>query len=380
MDKNLIRLILVLIVLTALAGYYLWDKSLGETSEGGDRNFAIPNPDLVTKIVITDREGNRSELNAIDQNWLVAGIPVNPLTKQLMLRFKPKASVYRGGFWTVNNEYVARPAAIGILLETLKKIKVDQPIPEQSRQNVLDGLIQESRKVEVFMGDDQPVRVFHVGGGAPNTYGTYTVMEQDGSMSGNVYLTYILNFDGYLMERFISDPHDWRDKAVFRFLPKEIKRVAVNYFDAPEQSFEIEREEGDVFSLTNPDVPAQSPQMANSLKVQNYLQHFTNISIEAYLNHVLDPDTLNVGPAKAQIDVEDIYGKERSITLFYKPVNQRTKMQFDTTGSPNQYDIDRFYGEMNDGQDFVIAQFFVFGKVLKPYSFFLEGTTEPSDY
>jgi hypothetical protein len=230
-------------------------------------------------------------------------------------------------------------------------------------------MIKESRKVEVFMGDDEPSKVFHIGGGAPNTYGTYTVMERDGQMADQVYLTYIMNFDGYLGERFISNPRDWRDRAVFRYLPEEIARITVSYPEVPVNSFELITG-GDGATVSNPDYPGLDPEEVDPGTLAAYLQHYSNISIEAYLTDIVDRDTMKVGPVFAHIEVEDHEGKIRAIDLMYKPVNQRTKFQFDETGSPVLYDKDRFFGEMNEGKDFVIAQYFVFGKVLKTYGFF----------
>jgi len=44
----------------------------------------------------------------------------------------------------------------------------------------------------------------------------------------------------------------------------------------------------------------------------------------------------------------------------------------DVNGNEIPYDLDRFYALVNDGEDFVLAQYFAFDRVLRPRSFFIK--------
>ncbi len=354
----------------------LWLKSSQKSFEGKDNNFAVPNPDLIDRILITDRDGNQADMVSVDRYWLVAGMKVNAQAKALMLRFAPKSSVYRGGYWVVNNEFLIRPEMIGLLLETMKKIQVMEPLSDMGAENARKSMIQDSKKVEIFMGEDEPVKIYHIGDGAPNTYGTYTVMESDGVMADQIYLTHIPNFAGYLKERYISDMIELRDRAVFRYLPENIQKVSVRYPEQVGTSFEISKTSEGSFEIINTDRPDLGVQVLDQLIATNYFSNYSSISIESYLDHLIDKDTTNIGPMFAVISVTDNTGEERSISLFQKPVTQKTKSQFDEAGNPMLYDPDRFYGEMNNGEDFIVAQYFVFGKLLKSYYFFLPEQAE----
>ena len=52
-------------------------------------------------------------------------------------------------------------------------------------------------------------------------------------------------------------------------------------------------------------------------------------------------------------------------------VNKRSKTQFDDRGQRVKYDVDRLFALMNNGKDFVIIQYYVFGKILLGYDDFL---------
>ena len=60
-------------------------------------------------------------------------------------------------------------------------------------------------------------------------------------------------------------------------------------------------------------------------------------------------------------------GNEFRAKTFYK---SNSEGAFDPEGNVYPYDIDRLYGLVNEDRDFVILQYYVFDKVLRPLSYF----------
>ena len=72
------------------------------------------------------------------------------------------------------------------------------------------------------------------------------------------------------------------------------------------------------------------------------------------------------------MSVTDRTGETKKMTVFYMPLNKRSKLQQDQYGNELPFDLDRFYALINEGKDFVVIQNFVFGKVFRKYEDFLK--------
>jgi len=70
--------------------------------------------------------------------------------------------------------------------------------------------------------------------------------------------------------------------------------------------------------------------------------------------------------------VTDTTGETKVIRTFRRPAEPGAT---DMNGKPLPYDMDRFYALINNDQDLVLAQFYVFDRVLRPKSFFLKRDT-----
>jgi len=67
------------------------------------------------------------------------------------------------------------------------------------------------------------------------------------------------------------------------------------------------------------------------------------------------------------ITIVDNTGKTTAIKTFLKSNDQGA---FDPRGNYYSSDIDRLFALVNEERDFVVIQYFVFDKVLRPLSFF----------
>ena len=77
----------------------------------------------------------------------------------------------------------------------------------------------------------------------------------------------------------------------------------------------------------------------------------------------------HVGPVNT-ITVKDKSGKENVVKIYPKPITQRSLAQTDPEGNPLKYDVDRMYAQVNNGQDFVLIQQYVFDKLFRQLSDF----------
>jgi hypothetical protein len=106
----------------------------------------------------------------------------------------------------------------------------------------------------------------------------------------------------------------------------------------------------------------------DTLAALNFFTAFRNLNFESILND-LDParkDSILASVPFAVITVTDTSGQDKTIRVFFKEGSGDT----DLAGNPLPYDIDRLYAEVNDGRDFVLIQYYVFDRVLRPSAFF----------
>ena len=108
----------------------------------------------------------------------------------------------------------------------------------------------------------------------------------------------------------------------------------------------------------------------DTLKVLNFMTAFSDLRYEALLNDI-DPnkiDSISNSKPWFIISLVDVKGDTTMVKTFFKPNDSK---QFDMEGKLYTVDIDRAYALVNDERDFVLIQYFVFDKILKPLSYFL---------
>jgi hypothetical protein len=101
------------------------------------------------------------------------------------------------------------------------------------------------------------------------------------------------------------------------------------------------------------------------------LTAFSKINFEALLNdmHPARIDSLISGTPFHIITLTKKTGEEQEVKTYHKPAQPG---EINYLGEPVLYDRDRFYASLNDGQDFVLIQFYVFDKITRPLDYFLK--------
>lgn len=340
MKKNRTTIIIV-IVLLLVSVYFLFFRNGFSTLGGRDNNFAVQDTAAITKIVMEDKGNNKVVLTRVAK-----------------------------GQWKVNDHYFVRNDAINTLLYTMKMVAVKDLIDAASWDNVVKHLATTSVKVEIYDGDAR-VKAYYVGGPTADNMGTYMLLVKPGSDENykQPYITYIPGFDGFLSTRYFAIEKEWRDRTILRYYPNEIKSVALTYPQA-ENSFSIQYAGHNRYSMENP-VSHQPITGLDTMAVRQYLTYCQSLSWEIPATEPKKDSILASQPIVV-IDVKDTAGKLTEVKLFNKKAPDNVLVKY---GRNYKYDPDRMFALVN-GKDFVIVQYFVFGKLLQTPSYFIHREGE----
>lgn len=345
MKKRLILLAVSLVVLIVTIVAILYVNGTFSTMDPSD--FSIEDTDRIGKIYLADRKNNT-----------------------ILLERKAK------GEWIVNGKYKARQSAVDELLRTMRIMRARAPVAEAASDNVARGMSVENTKVEAYDKDGDLIKAFFVGAETEGGRGNYMMREG----ADEIFVVQIPGFHGVLHTRFFTDVTEWRDRTVFSYEPREIAQIKVEYPRWATSSFRLEVIARDSFGLV-PLSPegAKLDEKPAMTEMAAYLNNFSNLKAEAFLNEHPQKDSILATQPFCQIEVTDTAGNVNSAKFYYKPVSKRTKMQSDREGEPIPFDPERSFALINNGQDFVLAQQFVFGKVMKRYEDFFDDTSQEGE-
>ncbi len=347
------RNIVILIVLLALAllALILFLTRSDSTFRRSLSNFAVEDTATVTRIYMSDKNNNELLLARTDS-----------------------------GNWILNDRYPAHVFNVQMLLQTIHDIRVWEPVAKKARNTVIKLMAAEAVKVEIYQKryrigvaglrlfpHEKLVRVYYVGGATPNNRGSYFLMEG----SDEPFVVFLPELRGFVSSRFTPFEKYWRDYTVMKKTFPEIARVRVEIPETPGYSYEVINHGTNALSLlTLPDRKLVAD--FDTLKLMNFLTGFRNLNFEAILND-MDPvrkDSIISSRPFIILTVTDTAGVEKVITTYHKKGFEDV---FDDDGKPLPWDPDRLYALVNDGKDFVLIQYFVFHKVLRPLPFFMKG-------
>ncbi len=349
MKKN--KYILIAVAVLAVLALILVLTRTTTTLQDEASDFALNDTSNVTRIFMSDKNNNTLTLARKDaKNWIV------------------------------NGQYAASNFNISMLLQTMLDIEVSMPVAKAARNNIIRQMAANSVKVEIYQDvyrinlfnkirlfrHEKRTKVYYVGGATPNNRGSYFLMEG----ADEPYVVTLPGLRGFVTPRYMPIEKYWRDYTVLKRTLPQIRTVVVEIPDAPKESFIIENS---VKSFALLDYPGRTPVVGHvdTLAIMNFLNGFRNLNFEVLLNDLeqVKKDSILSLPPFVNISVTDTAGVTTIIRTFRRPAEPGAT---DMNGKPLPYDMDRFYALINNGQDLVLAQFFVFDKVFRPKSFFLK--------
>lgn len=341
--KNIIGLLLLIGL--AFAAYWLIsnqgeiNKPLKDLSE-----FAIEDTASVDKIFISNLEG-----------------------KEVLIT--------RRGFkeWKVNGEYKAREDAIELLLRTAHDILIQAPVSKEYKPVVIKQLATSATKVEFYAGGNQPIKTWYIGFPTASKVGTYMLLETEEGKSANPYITHLLMERGSLKSRFFMDPILWRDRAMLRLKPENIKAVQVEHRSDTMQSFRLEVLGKDQYQIINLETDETFP-LASQIAFP-YLEFFRGVYYE-YIDFKTPEEILDSifhQKPRHRVQVIDNDGNQYDLRAFDLPVKEGATLQ----GKPIYANPERMYAYSSElGHEVhAIVQNLTFDKLLPSFEDLLSSTT-----
>lgn len=345
MKKKNLRIVLMAAALLVVALILVFTRS-NTTFRRQLSDFAVRDTAAVSRVVLADKSGKRIEI-----------------VRQ------------ESGLWILNDSLHAKQSMVNTFLETILKMRVREPVPLASHNNVVSRMAAQSVKTEVYQNAhrihlfglklfpyEKKAKVIFVGDNTANNMGTHMLLEN----SSAPFVVHILGSKGFLNTRFSVLMEDWRDPSVFATTYQRIKSVQVTIPNNPEESFSIEKIAQREFVIT-PAVGKLDFEI-DTIRVLRFLSSFSDLKFETIITRMepLKKDSLLSSQPFILLAVTDDNNQTVRVKNFLKqPIEEE-----DFTGEKHELDPDRFYMLIEENNLLVLSQYYVFDKVMRPLSFF----------
>jgi hypothetical protein len=149
--------------------------------------------------------------------------------------------------------------------------------------------------------------------------------------------------------------------------PPQIKYIKMDLHEIPDSSYIIDlisMQRFTIKTLKGKNVPFEED------KIKQFIAYFLNINCENVLDeksNLVDSLSKKALPF-ATITITDRDSKTQSIQLFHKQPNSSKNEQY---GIDYKYDPDRLYIKYNNDKSYGLGQYYVFGKILQTYGYFM---------
>lgn len=279
--------------------------------------------------------------------------------------------VKKGDKWSLNDNYTARQDAMEKLLNTIEFVKYRNPVPEKAHDQAVKNLISKHAKIEIF-SQGKAIMSYFVGGQSKDGEGTY-MLKQDvetGDNAEQVFITELPGFNGYLTPRYITTETLWRDRSIFSYGKGELASVKIEYPSAPNASFELKLNEGNVSAF---DLEGNELAGLNQTAAKTYLLNYKDVNFEAIATKDMsvEIDSLEAATPLYIITATNNEGTENKLVAHRrKPISDELQ---DSEGNPREFDTDRLFGLLNGKQELLVIQYFVFDKLTVQRSYFINN-------
>lgn len=340
--------ILILSLLTLLAAFLVFRNSSGTLLKKSTA-FAVTDTASITKFFLADKNNNTV-----------------------------KVERSANGGWVLNDKYTVNPTMVEVMLTTFSSIEVKAPVGKAARNTIIRLLAGKSVKTEVyqrvyrinlfnkikFFPHEKLTRTYFVGDATMDNSGTFMLMQG----SEDPYIVGIPGFRGFVATRYSCMETDWRSHSIFRYRVPEISSVSVQYNETRANSFRINNPNNRLFTLTALEDNRQIGQF-DTAKVVEYLSKFRNLNYESILNEMskTKKDSILAAEPTLEISLVDKLGKAHTLKAWKRKADEG---KLDLNGNATYWDLERMYGLVDDSEDMVSLQYFVFGSVFMPLSWF----------
>jgi len=349
MKKNRVTLIITLILLLAAAGLIITNSYTTLKKDVSD--FSITDTASVTKLFLADKNNNEVTLERMPD-----------------------------GSWLVDGKHTAQQAKISSFLKTLSDLVVRSPVPLAARNNVITRMAVIAKKLEIYQvaprinifnkiklfPHEKLTKTYYIGDVTQDNQGTFMLMEG----AEEPYIVHIPGFRGFVSTRYSTVEADWRDFTVFKTPINKLESVSVEFPLQPEQSYRFDLLDNQNITLSSL-AGEQILEGYDTLRALNFLAAFEDIRFESLLEHLIEKefiDSVSTSTPKTIITVTDHEGRVNRVKVFAK---RSFAPLFNEDGDRMEpVDLDRAYALVNDEEDFVLIQYFVFDIVTRNLDYF----------
>jgi hypothetical protein len=348
MKKNRVTYIITVILIIIAVVLILSGRN--STLDKERTNFALQDTASLTKIFLVDKNNNYVLLEKVTPSE-----------------------------WKLNKKYKAHDYQIKDFLKTMMDLVVRNPVPKVARNNVISRLSATAVKVEIYQRvyridlfgliklfpHEKRTKTYYVGGPTQDNRGTYMLMEG----CEEPFIVYLPRFRGFVSARYSTQEDDWRDHTVFDTRLNDLVSVSVEFIKESEESYTVENLGKDKIVF----IPWKDHQEKpyDTLRMLNFLTAFADIRFEAVLNNSLEPEFIDSLTSQSPVHIitlVDKHGDTNQVITFHK-------RSFNEVINPEgllfrPVDFDRLYALINNKKDFVLIQYFVFDKILRPASYY----------
>lgn len=315
-----------------------------------EQNFHLEKTSNIVRMVLEDRDGAKTELKKNNDS-----------------------------IWIVNNEFQAAPMMVSTLMETLRDMRVREPVAKAAHVNIIKQLSARNVRIDIYLQKyyinlgfiklfkkEKLEKSIYVGDQTMDNMGTYMLIKG----TQNPCVVSIPNFRGYLSSRFTAEPNDWKTHTIFKYNPNDIASIKVEIPQLPQESFEL-YSEGNTFhfKLLNNNEKLSD---FDTIKVTALISSFTDLNFEDIAKNIpkIQVDTIFSKLPSFIFTIKDKQGKSKSLKTYMK-LNEGTWVsENDKDNFYEIFDINRMYGIMDGSKDTLVLQYFAFDNLLKPASYY----------
>lgn len=335
MKKNLPLIIIVAVLIAILAFLRLKQTN----SSYNQAEFNIADVNTIGSIELSDKNGGKTTLN---------------LTKE---------------GWKVDDTILAEKNKIIILLETINRLEIELPVSDTMRSRAIEDLRMFGTKVLIKDNDGDEIKTIYVGNSTPN--GNYMILSQDGKVGDQPFLVKLPGMQQIdLKHRFIANSSQWYSTEVFAVKADKLKEVKIEFTEYPNFSFIMTKDE----QLIQINPLVDSVKIDKPLNREHILQFLLEFEQKHFESRIKEDSFIKIIKTlkpHSKIEVTDVFDKKKSIILYRIPALY-AKTGKDAMGNDLPFSIEKYWAYLPHTKEYVLAQHYVFGPILLPYSSYFE--------
>jgi len=338
MNKRLFYLLLSSLIVVGLIFYGIRVvRASGSSVETELIDFAITETQSINRIVITDNYGRVMDLRL------------------------PKGSSQ----WVdAQGECVAQ-ANVASILDACSKIEFKGYLTDNSVNTHYNIMVSKHIQVDYYTHGKWH-KTWYIGPPSSDHLGQIMLLRsKEKGQSDRPVIMSIKGVHGMIEPRFFADPLQWKCTQIFAIPPDSIKKVDVIYPLEPARSFSVEETKPAKYEVRQQNIPIPNADPQITLL---YLNRFKKIHYET-ANYILNDREVDSLKKTTPFCLLTVHLKNRTtqhLRMFRIPSETANINEF---GNPVNYDVDRFWTELPNGE-IVKCQHFVFDPLLLGHLYF----------